>query len=244
MDNSFDHKNAINAQSLRSEFLEGTVGDWKGKLGTSPRGGQSTVNMEKIGTLTGQCGGAAGRRVDTILPGGAQFNRGLKLHTDDPWDGMCWGEEEVHRKSNPRAEGREAACGIFGGDWERQRETPCIECGLLINSLLAEAGLLVLQCGGAASAHPASSISTIYSTSNKCEVSSQTRLFLQALLQCARNHSHTYFSPFPTAVPSCNILPKALSFLQGLSEPCPLPISPAAPWNSHLILKGEASVLT
>lgn len=90
-------------------------------------------------------GGAAGRRVDTVLPGGAQFNRGLKLHTDDPWDGKCWGEEEGHRKSNPPAEGREAAWGIFGGDWERQRETPCIECGLMINSLLAEAGLLVLH---------------------------------------------------------------------------------------------------
>ena len=77
--------------------MEGTVGDWKGKLGTSPQGGQSTVNMEKIGKLTGQCWGAAGRREDTVLPGGAQFNRGLKLHTDDPWDGKCW--EETGRDS-------------------------------------------------------------------------------------------------------------------------------------------------
>lgn len=30
------------------------------------------------------------------------------------------GEEEGHRKSPPGAEGREAAWGIFEGDWERQ----------------------------------------------------------------------------------------------------------------------------
>ena len=28
----------------------------------------------------------------TVLPGEAHFNRGLKLHTDDPWDGKCWGK--------------------------------------------------------------------------------------------------------------------------------------------------------
>ena len=34
----------------------------------------------------------------TVLPGEAHFNRGLKLHTDDPWDGKCWGRRRVTEK--------------------------------------------------------------------------------------------------------------------------------------------------
>lgn len=48
------------------------------------------------------------------------FNRGLKLHTDNPWDGKCWGRRRDTEKSPPGAEGKEAAWGIFEGDWERQ----------------------------------------------------------------------------------------------------------------------------